>query len=35
MTDSLRTVKVARNETLSRIAEREGYTVKEILAVNP
>ena len=35
MTDSMRTVKVARNETLSRIAEREGYTVKEILAVNP
>ncbi|MEW6761854.1 MAG: LysM peptidoglycan-binding domain-containing protein [Pseudomonadota bacterium] len=35
MTDALRTITVAPNETLSRIAAREGFTVKEILAVNP
>jgi putative chitinase len=35
MTEALRTVPVAPGETLSRIAAREGYTIKEILTVNP
>jgi putative chitinase len=35
MTEPLRTVPVAPRDTLSRIAAREGYTLKEVLAVNP
>jgi predicted chitinase/LysM repeat protein len=35
MTENLRTVPVAKHDTLSKIAAREGTTVKEILAVNP
>lgn len=35
MTDASRSVAVAPGETLSRIASREGYTVKEVLAANP
>jgi putative chitinase len=35
MTEPLRTVPVGPGDTLSRIAAREGYTLKEVLAVNP
>jgi putative chitinase len=35
MTEPLRTVPVGPGDTLSRIATREGYTLREILAVNP
>ena len=34
MTEPLRTVPVGPGDTLSRIATREGYTLREILAVN-
>lgn len=35
MTEPLRIVPVGPRDTLSRIAAREGYTLKEVLAVNP